>query len=71
LYSRKELPEAERISIQSLSEGGPRAVPSQQEAVARHEGVPVMNKSVFTSLLNSNCGECNCRSKAHRRVRCG
>jgi len=43
LFSRKDLPEAERISIQSLSE----------EAVARHEGVPFMYRSVFTSIACS------------------
>jgi len=41
-------------SQQSRSEAGSRAVPSQQEAVARHEGVPVVNRSGFTSLLNGS-----------------
>ncbi|HPB81004.1 MAG TPA: hypothetical protein PK200_03080 [Spirochaetota bacterium] len=37
----------------TLERDGPRAVPSQQEAVARHEGVPVMNRNAFTILLRS------------------
>ncbi|HQO03114.1 MAG TPA: hypothetical protein PLI62_12665 [Spirochaetota bacterium] len=41
---------------------------SQQEAVAMHEGAHFMNRSSFTSLLNSKCGECSSRSKARRRL---
>jgi len=40
------------------------------EGRGRHERAPFMNRRAFASLLNRKYGECSCRSKAHRRVRC-
>ncbi len=43
-------------------------MPNQHDVVVRHEGVNVMIRSAFATLLYSRYGECSCRSKARRRV---
>ena len=40
---------------------------SRHEGVARHEGVPVMNRCAFAFMDCVVYSECNCRSKARRR----
>ncbi len=52
---------AERVGffLQPLKEAGGAVVPSRQDGVARHEGVPVMNRGAFAILLCEKYSECN------------